>query len=61
MAEPIYLPTSSASEAGKPSHGSARHAGRSVGIEPTITSTPEINSVGPPPYIHADRIIGLML
>jgi hypothetical protein len=38
-----------------------RSSGRGAVTATTTTAAPEINSVGPPHAIHADRIIGLML
>jgi hypothetical protein len=52
MAESFYLTVSPASKAGKP---------WSSGRDAITTAVPEINSIGPPHEIHADRIIGLML
>ena len=58
MASPLYPTASSTSKAGlrSPTHS----ATCSAPVAPKINS-PEINSIGPPPEIHADRIIGLML
>jgi hypothetical protein len=60
MAAPLYLAASAASKSGKPS---SRSPGREVitTAAATVTSAPEIQSVGPPHALHADRIIGLMM